>query len=72
MISLVAIANLIAWPLIYYVMDGWLSEFAYRVNVDWAMLLLAGVAVLLFALLTVSFETIKAANRNPVDSLQHE
>lgn len=71
-ISLVAIANLIAWPLIYYVMDGWLSEFAYRVNVDWAMLLLAGVAVLLFALLTVSFETIKAANRNPVDSLQHE
>ena len=71
-IKLVLIANLIAWPLIYYVMDGWLADFAYRIDIAWYLFVISGFIVLAFALLTVSYETVKAANKNPVDALQYE
>ncbi len=70
--KLVVISNLIAWPAAYYVMNHWLRGFAYRTNIQiWTFLMAAGSA-LLIAVLTVSYQTIKAAMANPVDSLRYE
>ena len=69
---LVLIANLIAWPLAYYVMHNWLQGFAYRVSMNIAIFLLAGLLTLSIALITVSYQSIRAARANPVDSLRYE
>jgi putative ABC transport system permease protein len=53
-------------------MDSWLQDFAYRIDLDWWIFVLAGVLALLIALLTVSFQSIKAALMNPVKSLRSE
>jgi putative ABC transport system permease protein len=69
---LVLIANVIAWPVAYYCMDQWLKDFAYHININWWLFLIAGAAALFIALLTVSYQAIKAATANPVESLQYE
>lgn len=71
-VSLILIAILIAIPIAWYAMDGWLSGFAYRVDAGWMVFVLASVAAIVIALLTVSYESIKAAVTNPVDSLRDE
>lgn len=71
-VKLVFIACIIAFPLSYWAMNKWLQSFAYRINVSWWMFVVAGFAALLIALLTVSFQAIKAAVANPVDSLRSE
>jgi len=68
----VIFANLIAWPVAFFVMNKWLQNFAYQVGLSLDTFLLAGVLALLIALLTVSFHAIKAAISNPVDALRHE
>jgi len=68
----VLIANLISWPVAYYFMNKWLQNFAYRTDMSIWIFLLSGFAALVIALLTVSFQTIKAATANPVDSLRYE
>ncbi len=68
----VFIANLIAWPIALFIMDRWLQNFAYRIELSWWMFVLAAVLALVIALITVSFQTVKAALRNPVDSLRYE
>jgi putative ABC transport system permease protein len=68
----VLLANCIAWPVAYYFMDRWLKNFAYRINIDIVTFLLSGLLVLGIALLTVSFQSFKAARANPVDSLRYE
>jgi putative ABC transport system permease protein len=68
----VIIANLISWPVAYYAMHKWLQRFAYRIDLGIGIFILSGVAALCIALLTVSFQTIKAATANPVDSLRYE
>jgi len=68
----VIFANLIAWPVAFFVMTKWLQNFAYQVGMSLDTFLLAGVLALLIALLTVSFHAIKAAISNPVDALRHE
>lgn len=68
----VAIAFLIAFPVAWYAMNGWLQDFAYRITVNWWVFVMAGVLALLVALLTVSFQSIKAAIANPVKSLRTE
>ncbi len=70
--KLVLIANLIAWPLAWYVMNRWLEDFAYRIEIGWGVFILAGALALLIALLTVSYQAIKAALANPVESLRYE
>ena len=67
-----AIANLIAWPIAYYLMSKWLQDFAYRVDMGWWLFLLSGGIALLIALLTVSYQAIKAATANPIESLRYE
>jgi putative ABC transport system permease protein len=66
------LANLIAWPVAYYFMDKWLQDFAYRINMGWWIFALSGGIALLIALLTVSYQAIKAAVANPIDSLRYE
>jgi putative ABC transport system permease protein len=65
-------AMIIASPLAWYTMNKWLEGFAYRVNFNWLIILIAGMAALLVSLLTVSYETFKAAKVNPVKSLRTE
>jgi len=62
----VAVAMLIAFPISWYVMNEWLQKFAYKINIDWWMFAFAGLPVIGIALLTVSYQSIKAAFSNPV------
>jgi putative ABC transport system permease protein len=71
-IKLVLIASLIAFPLAWWGMSQWLHSFAYRIGISWWIFAVAGVAALLIALVTVSFQTIRAAVANPVKSLRSE
>ena len=71
-VKLVVVAFVISVPIAWYAMDKWLQGFAYHVPVDIMVFIYAGVAALLIALLTVSFESVKAANTNPVNSLRNE
>jgi len=69
---LILIAIIIASPVAYYFSHQWLQDFAYRTNVSWWVFLIAGAGAILIALLTVSFQAIKAAIANPVKSLRTE
>ncbi|MEM8523986.1 MAG: ABC transporter permease [Bacteroidota bacterium] len=71
-LKLVIVAFLIATPLAYYFMQQWLSNFAYHIEVKWWTFALAGVAATGTALLTISFQSIKAAATNPINALNHE
>ena len=71
-IKLVLLASAISFPIAWYFMNKWLQDFAYHVNISWWIFLLAGGLALLIAMLTVSFQTIKAALANPVKSLRAE
>lgn len=66
------IANLIAWPVVYYTMNRWLQDFAYRIALGPEFLFLGSSLALGIAFLAVSFQTIKAARANPIDALKHE
>lgn len=68
----VLFANIIAWPVAYYAMNSWLQNFAYRVHLGVAAFIIAGVAALLIAYITVSYQSIKSARTNPVNSLKYE
>jgi putative ABC transport system permease protein len=71
-LKLVAVAILIASPIAWYVMDRWLKDFAYRISIGWWIFLAAAFLAAMIALLTVSFQAIKAAVANPVSSLRAE
>ena len=72
MVTLVVIGILIAVPVVWFVMHLWLQDFAYRIPTSVGVFVLVGIAVLLIALLTVSYQTVKAAIANPVKSLRTE
>lgn len=71
-LKLVLIANGIAFPIAWWATDAWLQEFAYHIEVKWWVFGLAGTSAILIALLTVSYQAIKAALMNPVKSLKTE
>jgi putative ABC transport system permease protein len=68
----VAIAFVIATPIAYFAMNKWLESFAYKTELSWWIFALAGLLALGIALLTVSWQSWKAATRNPVESLRYE
>ena len=70
--KLILFAVLLAFPLTWLTMNNWLSEFAYRISIGMDVFLLAGISILLIAIVTVSFQAIKAAVANPVKSLRTE
>jgi len=69
---LVAIAILVASPIAYYFMYKWLEDFAYKIQISWWIFVMAGAIAVVIALITVSFQAIKAAIANPVKSLRTE
>jgi len=69
---IVIIAFLFALPIAYYGTTSWLSNFAYRVNFSWVLILLSGLCAWLIAMLTISFQTWRSAKKNPVESLRFE
>ncbi|MDO9376045.1 MAG: ABC transporter permease [Ferruginibacter sp.] len=71
-IKLVLVALLIASPIAWYFMQHWLQDFAYRINIEWWIFLIAGLTALSIAFITVSFQAIRAAIANPVKSLRTE
>jgi len=68
----VFIASLIGFPVAWWAMNKWLEDFPYRVSISWWVFAIAAIAALLVALITVSFQAIKAAVANPVKSLRTE
>lgn len=71
-LKLVLISFIIAIPLTWLIMHNWLQDFAYRINIQWWVFALAGIVSLLIALITISFQALKAAVANPVNSLRSE
>lgn len=71
-VKLILLANLVAWPLAWYGMNEWLQGFAYRTALSGFIFLATAAAALLIALITVSFQTLKAALANPIESLRYE
>jgi putative ABC transport system permease protein len=69
---LVLAANIVAWPLAYFVLRRWLQSFVYRIDITWDIFLLSGILAVVIALLTISHQSIKAAVSNPADSLRYE
>jgi putative ABC transport system permease protein len=68
----VSIANLIAWPVAWYFMDQWLDSFVYHIDVSWWIFISAGLTAIMLAVITVIFQSTKAATRNPVEALRYE
>jgi putative ABC transport system permease protein len=68
----VFVANIVAWPVAYYIMTKWLQNFAYRMNMGLWPFLLAALLAFVIALMTVSYQSIRTALVNPVDSLRYE
>lgn len=71
-LKLVAISIIIASPIAWYVMNKWLQDFAYRVNISWTVFAVTSITALCIALLTIGFQAMKAALGNPVKSLRTE
>jgi putative ABC transport system permease protein len=71
-IILIAIANVVAWPVAWYFMNQWLGTFAYHIDMSFVAYFLSALASILIALITVSSQTIKAAMTNPANTLRYE
>ena len=71
-VTLVLIAGIVAIPIAYYIMDQWLATYAIRINLNAWLFIFPFISILIIALLTISFQTIKAARSNPVNSLRSE
>ncbi|MGH2564788.1 MAG: ABC transporter permease, partial [Ginsengibacter sp.] len=71
-LRLVAISCIIAFPVAWWIMHNWLQNYEYRIDISWRIFLAAGIIAILIALITVSFQAIKAAIANPVKSLRTE
>ena len=71
-VILIVVAFVIAAPIAYYLMDNWLQDFMYRISISWWVFVVAGMVTMLITLLTVSFQAVKTATSNPVDSLRSE
>jgi len=66
------LANLIAWPIAWYIMTQWLQDFAYRTPIDWWIFIITGSFTLLIAVITISSQALKAALSNPIEALRYE
>ena len=71
-LQLVVVSCLVAFPVAWWMMHNWLQDYKYRIEISWWIFLTAGVAAILIALITISFQSIKAATANPVKSLRSE
>jgi putative ABC transport system permease protein len=72
LISLVLIANIIAYPIAYFAINHWLEDFPYRININFYTFLLSTLLAVIISLVTISYQSLKAAMANPVDALKYE
>ncbi len=70
--QLIGVAVILAVPVAYFLMSSWLGDFEYRVEINWLWFLISAMAAILIALLTVTFQSVKAATINPSNSLRYE
>ena len=68
----VVLANILAWPTAFFAMNKWLQYYAYRIDLNLWIFVLSGLIALIVAFITISFQTVKAAHTNPVDTLKYE
>jgi ABC-type antimicrobial peptide transport system permease subunit len=71
-IKLVAIANVIAFPLAYIIINKWLSSYEFKVSISVVPFVIAAILSLIIAILTVSVQSVKVAKANPIDALKYE
>jgi putative ABC transport system permease protein len=71
-LKLISISSLLAFPFAWYAMHSWLQNYAYHITISWWVFVVAGAASILIALITISFQTIRAAVVNPITSLRSE
>lgn len=71
-LKLILVSLALAVPLVYFVMSDWVQSFPYRISIQFTVFLIAGISVLVIALLTISYQTLRAAHTNPVNSLRYE
>jgi len=71
-LQLVLISCIVAFPVAWWAMHNWLQSYSYRINIDPWVFVIAGMAAMLIAVVTISFQSIKAAVANPVKSLRRE
>ena len=71
-IILVSVSNIIAWPIAYYLMNQWLQDFAYHINLSFLTFIAGGLLALFIALATVSLLAFRAARSNPIEALRYE
>lgn len=71
-VRLVLLAIVLATPMVWYAATAWIETFPYRTQISGIVFVVAGVSVLIIAVVTVSYQTIRAARVNPVESLRHE
>ncbi len=69
-VCLVFLANIIAWPLGWVLTNNWLTDFAYRIHINWLVFVSAGASAFFIALATISVQAVKAALTNPIKSLR--
>lgn len=70
--KLVLLANIISWPVAWYIVDKWLQNFAFPIDMPWLVFPFTAIVSLIIALLTVSYQAIRTANSNPVKALRYE
>jgi len=68
----VLLSLVISIPVSFYLMSGWQNRFAYKTELNWGIFALAGTSAILIAILTVSWQSWRAATRNPVEALRYE
>jgi putative ABC transport system permease protein len=68
----ILLANLVAWPIAWYALNQWLRNFAYHTSLSWWIFVLSSASIMAIALLTMSWQTIRAAMINPIDTLKYE
>lgn len=68
----VLLANIIAWPLAWFFMNKWMQNFVFKADIGWPIFIISGILALVIAVFTFSFQAIKAAYTNPVDTLKYE
>ena len=71
-VRIILLSNVIAWPLGYLIMNNWLNTFSYRIGMSWYIFILAGSITVMVALITVSYQSLRAAFSNPIKALRYE
>ncbi len=71
-LKLIVVASIVSWPIAYWVMNNWLKDFSYRVDINFVMFVVIPVLTILLSLLTVIYQTVRAARKNPAETLRYE